>query len=151
VRDRRARTRGLRLARRALIAFGLAFVLLASAAVAAPGDLDPGFGSGGKAVVSFGGTSEEGGAVALQSDGKIVVAGTSNVSRSLQFAVARLTAQGTPDMSFGSGGQSLVSFGFGGSQDFAQAVAVQPDGKIIAAGFDEVAGGNNTSSTPSSA
>src|SRR5204863_7256197 len=82
-----------------------------------PGMLDPSFGSGGKVVTSIAGV---GNAVALQSDGKIVVAGGPSV--------LRFNADGTLDIGFGAAGMA-VSANFG-----AFSVALQPDGKIVAAG-----------------
>lgn len=62
--------------------FLLAFASLAPlCAYAAPGDLDPSFGSGGKVVTNFFGSSDEANAVALQLDGKIVVVVESRTER----------------------------------------------------------------------
>ena len=73
-------------------------------------------------------------AVALQADGKIVVAGQSDGQGSNpDFAVARYNADGSLDAAFGSGGKLTVDF-FGAS-DGAESVAVQPDGKIVLGGF----------------
>lgn len=73
-------------------------------------------------------------AVALQPDGKIVVAGTSwrGSENCCWFTVARYNTDGTLDSGFG-GGDGRVFTDFGGP-DEARAVAVQPDGKIVAAG-----------------
>ncbi|MBV9817546.1 MAG: hypothetical protein JOZ07_04270 [Solirubrobacterales bacterium] len=97
----------------------------------AQGDLDPSFGSGGK-LLSFGGTSSVANGVALQPDGKIVVAGHSDVGGLPRFALERLDSHGVPDPSFGSGGKTLTCFG--GTDDEAEAVALQRDGKIVAVG-----------------
>jgi uncharacterized delta-60 repeat protein len=99
----------------------LSFAVVGEAQAAAPGTLDPGFGSGG--VVSLGtGTQLFG--VAVQGDDKVLAAGQSNGSA----FVERLTSTGAPDGSFGSGG---VSGGPGGA---ARAVALQADGKVVIAG-----------------
>ena len=72
------------------------------------GDLDGTFGAGGKTLTNIGtSTSDEGNAVALQNDGKIVVAGTSNDN----FAVVRHNSDGTLDNSFGSGGKVVTDIG----------------------------------------
>jgi len=72
-------------------------------------------------------------AVAMQADGKIVVAGTEFSGLFVpSFAVARLDTNGTLDSGFNSGGTQSVSFGSGSS--LARAVAVQSDGKIVLAG-----------------
>jgi len=102
------------------------------------GVLDAGFGTGGKVVTEAGAGDSQALAVALQPDGKIVVAGAANGGASgLDFVVLRYLADGRPDPSFGTGGQVLVPFGNG--TDRARAVAVQPDGKIVAAGEADVA------------
>ncbi|MBI3345430.1 MAG: hypothetical protein HY028_11360 [Gammaproteobacteria bacterium] len=97
-------------------------------AYAAPGDLDPSFGNGGKVVTNFFGSSDEANAVALQPDGKIVVVGENGTD----FLVARYNADGSLDSSFGTGGRVTTDFG---AEDVAQAVAIQPDGKIIVVGY----------------
>ena len=106
-----------------------------SSAQGAPGDLDPVFGSGGLVTADFGGRSDFGLAVAIQSDGKIVTAGNSSTSSpfSLAFAVSRHNTDGTPDPAFGAGGTVLTSFGPVNAA--AADVVVQPDGKIVAVGF----------------
>jgi uncharacterized delta-60 repeat protein len=103
------------------------------AAAAADGDLDASFGSGGKIVSDFFGRSNNANAIALQSDGKIVVAGHAlSASGPPDFALARYHSDGSLDTSFGSGGR--VTTDFAGRSDNAAAVAIQPDGKILAAG-----------------
>lgn len=119
----------------------LALVLgYATEAYAAPGDTDPGFGEDGKVATDFSGAFNESGLdLAVQGDGKVVVAGT--VSRSgNDFAVARYNKDGSPDTTFGSGGQVITPVGTGSSFDEAYSVAVRPDGKIVAAGFTNNSG-----------
>ena len=103
------------------------------------GSLDSTFGSGGKVVTGFGGDGNYGNAVAIQSDGKIVVAGTSNAGGTGQFAIARYTTGGSLDSTFGSGGKKLTSFG--GTNDNVRGAILQPDGKIVAAGASNANGG----------
>ncbi|MCI0529632.1 MAG: hypothetical protein L0Y56_19490, partial [Nitrospira sp.] len=98
---------------------------------AAPGDLDPTFGTGGKAITDFGG-SDQASAIALQANGKIVVAGSSEIDGFLDFALARYNTDGSLDTSFGTAGK--VTTDFGGSNGGAFAVALQQDGRIVAAG-----------------
>ncbi|MFI8826771.1 calcium-binding protein [Streptomyces sp. NPDC053431] len=100
------------------------------------GSLDPGFDGDGTATSDFGGGSHTANAVAIQQDGKIVVAGTTEVlgdeGGCCFFSVARYNANGSLDTGFGEGGLVRVQE-FGGSADGAD-VAVQSDGRIIAAG-----------------
>jgi uncharacterized delta-60 repeat protein len=112
------------------------------------GSFDTSFGSGGAAVVSFarGGTNDDVcNALALQPDGKIVLAGYSDSSgpSRYDFAFARLSANGSLDTSFGQGGKTTVAFDHGGGNiDVANAVTLQPDGKIVAAGYAESPAGD---------
>jgi uncharacterized delta-60 repeat protein len=102
------------------------------------GALDPSFGRGGKSITRFGSSPlDEAAAVAIQADGKIVVAGSSEQAGGLdRFAIARFTTSGTLDPSFGTIGRVLTSFR-AKSNDEALSVAIQPDGKIVAAGTSE--------------
>jgi uncharacterized delta-60 repeat protein len=101
------------------------------------GSLDRSFGNGGIVTTTFPEGSYAN-AVALQSDGKIIAAGTVFVnfipgeSSDTDFALARYNADGTPDATFGNGGQ--VSTDFNGLEDDAFSVLIQPDGKIVAVG-----------------
>ena len=71
----------------------------------ANGTLDSSFGTGGEAVASFPGATAEPTGIFVQSDGKIVVAGSEDVPNEGQnAAVVRFNADGTLDTSFGSGG-----------------------------------------------
>ncbi|MDX3248117.1 calcium-binding protein [Streptomyces sp. ME18-1-4] len=109
---------------------GAALVLFCPGiALAAPGDLDPTFGTGGKVITNFGGTDF---ATSVQADGKIVAAGFTSAGGANDFALARYNTNGSLDTTFGTGGK--VTTDFGGTNDGAHAVAVQPDGKIVAAG-----------------
>jgi uncharacterized delta-60 repeat protein len=102
------------------------------------GSLDSSFGTNGKVITDFGaGSDDYAYAVAIQPSGKIVVAGVSNVSGSDDFALARYNADGSLDGSFGTAGKVIT--GFGGFRDQAFAVAIQPNGKIVAAGKSNVA------------
>src|SRR6185503_12297785 len=67
-------------------------------------------------------------------DGKIIATGSSNSSSTdYAFSLARLNADGSFDNSFGSGGKVVTSIGISASEIFA--VAIQSNGKIIAAGY----------------
>jgi uncharacterized delta-60 repeat protein len=95
------------------------------------GQVDPSFGTGGLVTTRFGGI-ELPKSVAIQADGKIVVAGTTGQLPYVQFAMARYTADGSLDSSFGHGGK--VTTDFGDHMDSANAIVLQADGKIVAAG-----------------
>jgi uncharacterized delta-60 repeat protein len=123
-----------------------AVVALSATAFAAGGALDPSFNPAGNppgTVVTPVGPDGNafGAAVALQDDGKIVVAGSASVGGRLEFALTRYNPDGTldtatdstPGTSFGSNGVVLTSFGVSGAA--ATAVVIQPDGKIVAGGF----------------
>ncbi len=101
--------------------------------IEAPADLDPTFDTDGRVVADLGGT-EAANCVAIQADGKIVVAGTSNASGSGDFMVARYLPDGTPDTSFGTGGVVLTDVSGAGSADLGRRLAIQTDGKIVVVG-----------------
>jgi uncharacterized delta-60 repeat protein len=112
-------------------------VLLALTLVAArpavvvghPGDLDPSFGTGGLVTTAIGDIAEVN-AVAVQEDGKIVVAGSSGAQG--VFALARYNPDGSLDATFGTGGILTTRIG---NDAEAHAFALQGDQKIVAAGF----------------
>lgn len=96
---------------------------------AGPGDLDRSFGRRGKVTSGFTPRDDHAMSVALQDDGKIITAGTAARRR---FALARHTRNGMLDPTFGGDGR--VTTWFGGGLTSAHAVAIQPDGKVLAAG-----------------
>lgn len=106
------------------------------------GSLDASFGTGGTVTTAVGSAADYGTGVALQADGKIVVAGYSSNGSNDDFAVVRYNANGsldsgmagdsTPADSFGTGGKVITPIGTGTDQ--AQCVVIQSDGKIILAG-----------------
>ena len=97
------------------------------------GSLDTTFGDDGKVTTVFSSGEDTAFAVALQHGGKIVVAGVTNSGGpDTDFALARYNRDGSLDESFGHGGK--VTTDFLGSADFAFAVTLQPDGKIVVAG-----------------
>lgn len=102
---------------------------------ALPGDLDPIFGDGGKAVSGLAGRSLVSRALSIQPDGKIIVAGYSSVAdlNSKDFVIARHNSDGTLDSSFGDAGFALVDFR--GDGDELLAVLLQDDGKLVAVGY----------------
>lgn len=102
-----------------------------------PGSLDPSFAAGGVAQARFAG-SEYAMDIALLPGGGAVTVGSAT-GRGGRLSVVRLDAQGEPDPGFG--GDGGVQTNFTSRDDFAEAVAVQADGKIVAAG---VAGAQGT-------
>jgi uncharacterized delta-60 repeat protein len=117
------------------------------------GTLDSNFGSSGETTVSFGTgfTYDEAASLALDASGRVIVAGTTlgNVTSGRpEFAVARLSASGTLDGSFGNSGTTTISFGTGPfTSDYAKSVAVDASGRVIVLGsttsdvFGNVGGG----------
>jgi uncharacterized delta-60 repeat protein len=97
------------------------------------GSLDTDFGTGGMVTTPFGTNSDIAMSVAIQSDGKIVAAGSSSSGSNLDFALVRYTTSGLLDTDFGTGG--MVTTAIGTSNDWANSIAIQPDGKIVAAGY----------------
>jgi uncharacterized delta-60 repeat protein len=102
------------------------------------------FGVGGKALVDFYGGDDQLRAMAIQADGRIVLAGlTTPVGDPHQkFAIARMNSDGTQDSDFDADGKITFDFASqytGGllfdSTDGLNDVAIQPDGKIVVAGF----------------
>ncbi|MGB7923605.1 MAG: hypothetical protein WCF57_10205 [Pyrinomonadaceae bacterium] len=132
---------------RPLLALTLVFTVVIGVlrkAEAADGDLDPTFDTDGKVTTDFPNQPEQGRAIAIQDDGKIVVAGFATFfspppgatagDNDTDFAVARYNTNGSLDNTFGKGGIVIIDF-FKGSTEEANAVAIQEDGKIVLGGF----------------
>ncbi|HEY9403357.1 MAG TPA: carboxypeptidase regulatory-like domain-containing protein [Pyrinomonadaceae bacterium] len=101
--------------------------------------VDASFDADGRVTTDFTGSGDAVRAVALQPDGRIVVAGDSRVSSSFStqnFALARYNSNGSLDTTFDTDGK--VTTDFSGSSDAALAVVIQPDGKIVVAGFASI-------------
>jgi uncharacterized delta-60 repeat protein len=98
------------------------------------GSPDPSFGVGGLVVVDVQNTYDMPMDLAVQADGKVVVTGyTSGSGYGTDFLLFRLNSDGSRDAGFGDDGVVLTDFGT--YSDFGLAVAVQPDGQIVAAGY----------------
>jgi uncharacterized delta-60 repeat protein len=97
------------------------------------GTLDASFGTGGKVTTDFADSDDYAASVAVQPNGKIVAAGNTFTSAGNDFALARYNRDGALDASFGTGG--IVTTGFAGAENVALSVAIQPTGKIVAAGY----------------
>ncbi len=99
----------------------------------ASGALDVSFNSTGKVITAIGSGNDAAYSVALQPDGKIVVAGRCANGTNTNFCLARYLASGALDLSFNSTGTVITAIGNGG--DVARGVALQPNGKIVVAGY----------------
>lgn len=106
------------------------FLALPALGLAAPGDLDPAFGNGGKVTTEF--NFAHAVDVVTQADGKIIVAGTDESFNSAQFVIVRYHTDGSLDLSFGTGGKVFTSVG---QFNYASCIAIQADGKIVVAGY----------------
>ncbi|NTV07207.1 MAG: hypothetical protein HGA81_01175 [Chlorobium limicola] len=110
------------------------------------GSLDTSFDGDGKLTTEIGdilyptdshlNRNDYGKSVALQSDGKIVVAGSSSFVQDGGIAVVRYNLEGSLDTSFSGDGKLITQFGVGSSwrNSVANSVTVQSDGKIVVAG-----------------
>lgn len=96
------------------------------------GSLDTSFDGDGKVTTDFGSSSDYGQSVALQSDGKILVAGYSSNGTNYDFALVRYNTNGSLDNSFDIDGKVTTAIGTG--YDYGYSVALQPDGKIVVVG-----------------
>jgi uncharacterized delta-60 repeat protein len=115
-----------------ILAFCLVLIVVlpaprSQASLNAVRNLDSTFGTGGLVTTNIGRVNSRGTAVALQSDGKIVVAGEANHI----FTLLRYNSDGSLDISFGDRGRVLTEFGTISSW---HAIALQTDGKMVVAG-----------------
>lgn len=121
-----------------ILAAGHAFMSngnqFALARILTSGSLDTTFNGDGKATVDFGGPSiwARGQSVAVQDDGKILVAGYVETGTNDHFAIVRFTTNGVLDTTFNGTGKAITSFGAVNSH--GRSIAIQPDGKILVAG-----------------
>ena len=122
------------------VVFSLLITVAAHPVAAAAGDLDTSFDSDGKVTTEVGSTFDVARSVAIQSDGKIVAAGYSDNGSNDDFALVRYNTDGSLDASFDGDGKVTTAIGSGTDQAFS--VAIQSDGKIVAAG-DSYNGSND--------
>lgn len=108
-----------------MLAVAVGLVALSSA-LAAPGRLDPAFGTGGKVLSDWGGY-DAAGAVSIQPDGAVLVTGVS----SGDLALSRYDGSGRPDAAFGAGGTVRTDLG---SNENGESIALLRDGRIVVAG-----------------
>jgi uncharacterized delta-60 repeat protein len=93
---------------------------------------DSTFSGDGKLIIDWSGSDDFANSLAIQPDGKILVAGSAGVGIDNQFALIRLLPDGTADSSFSNDGMLTTQVGSAGAP---LATLVQPDGKIILAGY----------------
>ena len=108
------------------------------------GTVDSTFGTNGRVKTNIaGGTGNDYGyAVKLQADGKILVSGRSGDSSGYAFMVGRYDTNGATDSTFGTNGFTTTTIAGGnGSYDEGNCMAIEPDGKLIVAGFSEGSSG----------
>jgi uncharacterized delta-60 repeat protein len=115
--------------------FNGSFFRFALARYNSNGALDDTFGTGGKVITDLTAFDDLARAIALQSDGKIIVAGEANAD----FGLARYNSNGSLDATFDGDGKVTTSINL---FDSAYDVAIQSDGKIVAAG--ETGNGTNS-------
>jgi uncharacterized delta-60 repeat protein len=136
----------------ALVAAGFMDTQLAVAQFSADGVLDPTFGAKGVVTLQVGpaGAAAIASAVAVQSDGKIVVAGRTRFDCDLddpsckqvrQAVVARFEADGSLDAGFGTGGIVLLDAGEPYTEITQHGLALEPSGRIVVGGDTESADG----------
>ena len=113
-----------------------------SASGIADGTLDTTFGTNGKVTTNIGTqpTVDRALHLAIQSDGKFIIAGDTNIGGSLDFAAVRYNADGTVDTTFGTGGKVTADFANTGDNDYGKSVLIQSDGKILLIGHSEMSG-----------
>ncbi len=100
----------------------------------ADGVLDTTFGSGGRTVLFSGGGDQVATTIALQPDGGILIGGWFQpFNEDADMLVYRLTANGNTDPGFGVSGKAVIPFA--PTDDVLTALALQPDGRIVGAGY----------------
>ncbi len=99
------------------------------------GSPDTNFGTNGIVKTDIGGTDFDiAYGVVIQTDGKIVVAGSAFIGGDSDFAVVRYNTNGIPDNNFDGNGIATMDIDGNGNDDDGRAVAIQTDGKIVVAG-----------------
>ncbi len=113
-----------------LLIFIISIFILPCILQAQPGSLDLSFGTGGKVTTSFSNGDDTGSDVAIQPDGKIILAGTD--TNNTEFALVRYNSDGSLDNLFGTGGK--VRTDVRQWNDYGKALAILSSGKILVGG-----------------
>ncbi len=95
--------------------------------------LDPTFGSSGKVIVDFSGTQDYVSSIVLQTDGKIVIGGSTVNGSNADFSLIRLNQNGTLDNTFDGDGKVTTALG---AYNISSGIGLQADGKIVLAGYN---------------
>ncbi len=106
------------------------------------GSLDTSFGASGMVTTDFAGSNDRALSMSLQADGKILLGGYAFSGTSFDFAVARYNTDGTHDSTFNGTGKLMVDLGTN-SDDSGRSLTLQPDGKILIAGWSDAGGTND--------
>ena len=109
---------------------------LESRCLLSAGDLDSSFGVAGRVTTTFSSSEAAATALAIQSDGQLVVAGQIFNGVNHDFAVARFNSDGSLDSTFSSDGKFTTDLG---GDDYAKDIAIQDDGKIVLVGSRTIA------------
>ena len=109
----------------------------------ADGSLDRSFDGDGKAIIPVGSGNDEAYCITVQSDGKILLGGSSYSVSNYDYSIIRLNANGSLDSSFNSSGKAIIPVG--ASSDFAYSISIQNDDKILLGGYSEKYGGSDYS------
>jgi uncharacterized delta-60 repeat protein len=99
------------------------------------GSVDDGFGTAGTTIIDFTGSDDVATSIAVQPDGKILLAGTSEKGTEpfdFDFSLARLNPDGSPDVTFDDDG--LVTLDLGGDDDIIFGMILLTSGEIVVAG-----------------
>lgn len=107
----------------------------------ADGSVDTGFGENGSTIMRPDADQGDAAEIAVQPDGKILLAGATGVAFGTDFLVARFNADGSPDPTFGDGGVAVADFPLAEEWAMPTSLALQSDGRIVVAGWRTDAGG----------
>ena len=105
------------------------------------GSLDTSLDTDGIEIIAVGSGNDNARAIAVQSDGKILIAGSAYNGADSEFALVRYNQDGSLDTVFD--GDGIATTAIGGTYDYAYAIAVQSDARIIAAGYSDTGTGSD--------